>query len=311
MKMNNKFRRQNSSLSTHSCPSMRSRSERCNEFTRQKKSCSLRRLSIRTMQAMKRQMTPRQELWNALSMLPFPLYCLYYSLNGNWLSELDISSTVSPLETTLVIVDKEQGQITPDQCLQSSLLPNLYAIPPLTVIMITIACTLHSPCSMCYHILCAYKLPPGHKRMDHWSRRLDQAMIHFVSFMFAYATSGNRDYFFFSMLFNIDCMYRLFQKEIRPKRTLYRMAAAFLLPVLPLLVRGEAGAVFQLLVIYGISAWLFAKYPFGGWSHCMFHFVCFLSNPILMKASLNLELSQEHIALAARCAFLAKTGNFV
>ncbi len=106
------------------------------------------------------------------------------------------------------------------------------------------------------------------------------------------------------MAFNIDCMYRLFQKGMRPKRTLYRMIGAFFIPVLPLIYRQEWWCVVQLVVIYVIGGWLFSTYPFGGWSHGAFHLVIFLGNPILIRSSLVLDADvvREGIGNAVRCA---------
>ena len=143
--------------------------------------------------------------------------------------------------------------------------------------------------------------------MDHWARRLDQAMIHFMSFMFGYTTSANTDYFLITMAFNIDCMYRLFQKGMRPRRTLYRMIGAFLIPILPLIPRGEFVIIVQLLAIYSIGGWLFSAYPLGGWSHCAFHLCVFLSNPILIRSGLTIDVDEvkDCIDFAARCALFA------
>lgn len=281
--------------------------------------------------AQKRQMTSTQELWNAISIIPSPLYCLYFCLSGAWLTQSDIHNSLFGnaddmsmdmnfnVNATQAQIEQQQQQYLDEwassasstRCIHSSFLPNLHSLPPLTVISATIACGLHAPCSMYYHLLCAYKLPPGPKRMDHWARRLDQAMIHFMSFLYAYTTSANIDYLLATMAFNIDCMYRLFQKEMRPKRTLYRMIVAFCLPVLPIVSRGEFWKAFQLLMIYTTSGWLFSAYPFGGWSHCAFHFVVFFSNPILLQytSGLDAHVVRDSIDLAARCALIWQNGS--
>ena len=254
--------------------------------------------------AAKRQMTTNQELWNAITMLPSPLYALYFCFGGLWLNKVDIHNALVSMESN------EDWKSTFDyssSCLQSSILPNLHAIPPYTVIAGALALLLHSPVSIYYHILCAYKLPPGPKRMDHWARRLDQAMIHMMSFMLAYCTSANFDYFLITIAFNIDCMYRLFQKGMKPKATFYRMVFGFLLPALPFIIRREVIKTLWLMIIYGVSGWLFSTYPFGGWSHGAFHLVVFLSNPILIPASLNLDVGvvKDAIDTAAKCAAIA------
>lgn len=251
--------------------------------------------------ALKRSMSSNQELWNAVTMLPAWLYGVYVCLSGEWLTQNDI-------DQVSLIQHEWRSTFDSSSCIQSSMFPNLYAAPPLTVVAHTLGFFLHSPISIYYHILCAYKLPPGPKRMDHWARRLDQAMIHYISFMVAYSTSANTDYLLVTMAFNIDCMYRLFQKGMRPKRTLYRMICAFLIPVLPFIVRKEFLKVLLLVTIYSISGWLFASYPIGGWSHGAFHLVAWLSNPILIRSSLSLdvEIVRESIDTAAKCAVFLK-----
>ncbi len=283
--------------------------------------------------ANKRHMTSTQELWNAITIIPAPAYCLYYIFTGAWLNKSDLSNishyyfdqnvvpslnddTGANMDFNTSLEQQEMQQqmdewASSTSCIQSPFLPNLHSLPPPTFLFMTIACTLHAPCSMYYHLLCAYKLPPGPKRMDHWARRLDQAMIHFMSFMYAYTTSANTDYLLLTMAFNIDCMYRLFQKGMRPKQTLYRMIMAFLFPVLPILFRGDVLTFFMLFTIYSVSGWLFSAYPFGGWSHCVFHFIIFLSNPILMKVSLNLDAQvvRESIDLASKCALVGQNSS--
>lgn len=256
--------------------------------------------------ALKRSMTSNQELWNAITMFPTPLYCIFFCLGGHWLTQSDIDRVSNAS-------DDWESTFNSSSCNQSSILPNFYALPPPPIIAMTVACVLHSPCSIFYHLLCAYKLPPGAKRMDHWARRLDQAMIHFMSFMFAYATSGNTDYFLIAMAFNIDCMYRLTQKGMRPKRTLIRMVCAFFIPVLPFFVRGNWVDAFLLLSIYGVSGWFFSAYPVGGWSHGIFHLMIFTSNPILMYASLKLDVDEvrDYVDTAAKCFLLANENNNV
>ena len=249
-------------------------------------------------------MTTKQELWNAITMIPAPAYCLYFCLNGLWLTKDDTNQVLANDST----MDSSLLSSFSSSCIQSEIFPNLHTIPPLTILSYTIGVLLHSPCSIYYHLLCAYKLPPGPKRMDHWTRRLDQAMIHLMSSMFAYSTSASRDYFLLALAFNIDCMYRLFQSGMRPGRTLIRMMVAFLIPVVPFIYRTEWMVVCQLGVIYGISGWLFTAYPLGGWSHGAFHLVCCLSNPITIRGSLGLDVDvvKDCIDMAVRCSLIGK-----
>jgi len=289
--------------------------------------------------AEERQMTCAQEVYNAITMLPQPLMCIYFILMGKWLTDDDIlqardeMSSFSEMYNYIgdgdLVNDNGDGihnttmnfnsspysshssyLYNDDRCISSSLLPNLHSLPPLTTMAVVTAFILHSPCSIQYHLLCAFKLPPGPKRMDHWSRRLDQTMIHWISFFLCYGLSGSIDYALISLTFTLDSMYRLFQSGHRPKRILIRMVGAFLMPVLPLVTNGYILEVMQLLAIYGVSGWLFSTYPFKGWSHGTFHLVCALSVPIYLDASTKLMVSQDAIQIAAKCAALAQATGF-
>jgi hypothetical protein len=140
-----------------------------------------------------REMTPQQELWNALTMLPSPLFCIYYILAGNWIS-----------------YSREGDFGEEDECTHS---PIYYC--PLPVIFVVLAICLHAPFSFLYHYKYASALPVGLGRTDHWSRRLDQAMIHAASALISYSTSGNWYYFIANFLYNADCMRRLCEKKVR------------------------------------------------------------------------------------------------
>ena len=298
-----------SSISLESCAppqKILNESQSIREYERQQKTKEAE--EELTKRAQKRQMTSNQELWNSITMLPPPLYCLFVCFSGIWLTQSDIDNV--SLSSSISSSSFTDHDFDDSSCIQSSWLPNFHAIPPMTVIAMLLAVVGHSPCSMYYHLLCAYKLPPGPERMDHWTRRLDQAMIHYMSSMFSYATSAKLNYFLITMVFNIDCMYRLFQKGMfRPKQTLYRMIGAFLMPMLPLVLRGEFGTVLLLIAIYSVSCWIFATYPFGGWSHGFFHLVIFLSNPIWMRAALKLDVVRDTVDYAAQCAFLLSTSG--
>merc|ERR1719223_2040775 len=89
--------------------------------------------------------------------------------------------------------------------------PNMHSMPPLATLSVVLGYLIHSPCSIYYHLLCAFKLPPGPKRLDHWSRRLDQAMIHIIGLFITFGQSGNLNYSLVSLVFNVDSFYRLFQ----------------------------------------------------------------------------------------------------
>ena len=150
-----------------------------------------------------REMTEQQERWNALTMIPSPLYCIYYILAGKWLN--DAAAQVDTLEE----------HFDESTCIKSSWFPNLHAMPPLAVMFVALGIAIHAPFSFIYHWKYAHALPPGIARTDHVSRRLDQAMIHVASAFITYATSVSWEYFLANVLYNADCFHRQFHKEVR------------------------------------------------------------------------------------------------
>jgi hypothetical protein len=258
--------------------------------------------------AEKRRMTFSQEIWNAVTMIPTPAIGIYFVLAGKWLTEADIlraneDFVSGPLPDSSGLF----SAFTDDNgCISSTYFPNMHAPPPITTIAVVMGYLLHSPCSVYYHLLCAFVLPQGVKRMDHWSRRLDQAMIHVMGLFCAYGMSGSTNFGLAVMAFSLDSMYRLLYGIPRPKRILVRMIVAFLIPLLPVAVYGQYWEVMQFFVIFGCAGWLFSTYPFGGWSHGTFHLVAAISNPIQLALSTKLLASEGAIQVAARCAVLAK-----
>ena len=79
------------------------------------------------------------------------------------------------------------------------------------------------------------------------------------------------------------------------------LAVSLLLCVLPLLIRGENEAFLKVVTLLIISGWLFIRYPFGGWSHALFHIVVALIPPVMMQSASNLKLSQSVIKMTANC----------
>merc|ERR1712157_196734 len=182
--------------------------------------------------------------------------------------------------------------------------PNLYALPPLPVVAIFIGIALHAPFSFFYHYNCATFLPPGIARIEHWSRRMDHSMIHVASAFLSYGTSGQRNYFLLNVIYNLDCVYRQFERRVRPKRNKLRIGISILLYTLPVLSRGDFHLFAQLWIIFFISAWFFAKYPIKGWSHSAFHFTISLIPYFLLQEACKLPASQPQIITAARCAII-------
>lgn len=244
-----------------------------------------------------REMTPLQERMNALTFVPGFVYCVMFFLTGSWLSQSFIEDYANRM------VDDDGFDTS--QCITSSWFPNVHAMPPLASLAAGIGIIGHTPFSMLYHWQYAHRLPSGLPRMNHWSRRMDQAMIHFCCAMMSFASTGNSKYFLANTLFNMDCFYRQFLQEIVPKRNQRRIGIGIFFYSLPLLLRGDFLSYFQLLCLFALSGWLFAKYPIGGWSHAVFHIVLDLIPPIMFASALKLSSSQSQLEVAAHCAILA------
>ena len=244
-----------------------------------------------------RQMTPFQEHLNAWSMLPSTYYCITYFLHGSWLSE----SFVETFADGMI----DDNEFDNSQCINWSWMPHLHALPPLPTLVGAIGILCHGPFSMLYHWNCAHNLPTGLSRVTHWSRRLDQSMLHLCCACITYATSGRLDYFLANVLFNMDCFYRQFLTEVRPRRNQIRLVISIFLYTLPLVIRGEVAAYLTLIILFAIGGWLFGQYPIGGWSHSVFHVAMTFVPPIIFATSLTLSSSQRQLEVAARCTILA------
>lgn len=244
-----------------------------------------------------RVMTPFQERLNALTVLPGTYYCIMFFLSGSWLSQYFIQDYADRMV--------HDNDFDHSQCFNSSWFPHLHALPPLAPLAVLLGVLAHGPFSMIYHLNCAGSLPPGLPRTIHWSRRMDQAMIHFQSACFAYGSTGRLDFFLVNALFNMDCFYRQFLPKVVPRRNQVRIGLSIAFYTFPVIMRGEFLAYFQLAIIFALGGWLFGAYPIGGWSHAAFHLVITFVPPILFWTGINLPSSQEKLEVAAHCATLA------
>ncbi|KAL7504835.1 hypothetical protein ACHAXN_002375 [Cyclotella atomus] len=275
----------------------------------------------------KRIMSAQQERWNAVTMLPAMVYGAYFVLAGCWLGieniemarrqsegrSVDNTAPTNLLGHWMALAatifsdkefDSEDTTTIISGCINFPWLTHLHAFPPLPVLAGALGIVVHAPFSFLYHWTYATKLHPS-KRLEHWSRRLDHAFIHFASACMAYATSGNVPYFLVNIVYNLDCALKQFEEKVRPRRNQTRIAISILLYILPVLQRGDYRDFAQLILIFTWSGWFFIVYPIGGYSHAMFHVVvAFLPN-VIMKSACKLEVSREQIELAARCAVRA------
>jgi hypothetical protein len=243
----------------------------------------------------KREMSPLQERVNAITVMPSVFFCFYFLLSGSWLDGSVVDATRD--EMFRQNIEKDWTG-----CISSSWFPNLHALPPLPALAAAIGIIFHAPCSFVYHWSYAHRLPPGLARAAHWSRRLDHVMIHFISATMSYATSGSFNFFMANLLFNLDCMYRQFDRQVRPRRNQIRIGISIMAYIIPLLNRGEFFPFAKLMAIVATAGWFFLAYPVGGWSHSIFHLVIALVPPVVMTEAMNLPASQDQIRLAAQCA---------
>lgn len=260
-----------------------------------------------------RVMTKTQEKWNAITMVPPSVYGIYFLWSLSWIPDTLVAQEQAEYDahpwsyaTTRVrglagILNAWWGDPTTG-CLKWNALP---VVPPLPIVAAVVATCCHLPASFLYHWTYAHQLQ-GKARVNHWSRRLDQAMIHFGCAFLTYATSGSVNYFLACVLFNLDCAYRHMLPHIRPRSNQLRISIAMIAYGLPILRRGDFATFGTLFVICATAGWFFCKYPIGGWSHSAFHLFIGLVPPILMHVAMSLPVTQPQLKLAAQCSVLLK-----
>ena len=261
--------------------------------------------SIDPKKCEERSMTRNQEIWNAVTMLPTPLFGLYFIFSGSWITEENLVKA-----NEILLGNKPDFLVgVEDKCISSAFFPNLHALPPWTTMSVVIGYLLHSPCSIYFHLLCAFKLHTWQERLNHWSRRLDQAMIHIMGVFIVFGMSGNIRLGVIHLLFSIDSSYRLFQPGFRPRSNQIRIFISIILTTLPAIMYHHDEDFIKLTVINLISSWIFSAYPFGGYSHGIFHLIIALTNPIQLKLSTKVLSCQNAIHIGATCANLLSKAN--
>merc|ERR1712150_148662 len=141
-------------------------------------------------------------------------------------------------------------------------------------------------------------------RMSHWSRRLDHCMIHVSSSFLSYGTSGGKFYYtLFTIIMNIESIYRhAFIKQINPLQNRIRVCMAGLVYTIPVLIDCNCITIFiQIMIVLCICLWLFGSYPFGGWSHSIFHLVLIFLPYYVLLATMNLKENQIHSQVTTNC----------
>lgn len=172
----------------------------------------------------RREMSPFQERMNAITILPNPIYCLYFILAGHW-----IRPVIEQADESVASIDDGLSL----SCLESASSANwwswfqlghyLPSLPPPTIVAIWFAITFHAPFSFLYHYKYAHEIADSTQRVAHWSRRMDHSAIHAASALLAYGTSGSYKYLLANLLFNMDCIYRQFQSKVSHVRQLRTM----------------------------------------------------------------------------------------
>mmetsp|Transcript_21748 Transcript_21748/g.39227 ORF Transcript_21748/g.39227 Transcript_21748/m.39227 type:complete len:350 (-) Transcript_21748:1509-2558(-) len=267
----------------------------------------------------KRVMTPMQERFNAITMIPGMIYSIYFIFAGCWMAtsgsdqqgniQLQQNESSEWADIAREAFGNEHDWIENIGCINSQAFPYLKALPPLPVVAAAFSGLLHSSCSVLYHYKCATTIEPS-KRIKHWSRRLDHASIHFSAACASYATSGRMDYFLLNAAFNLDCGLRQIEEKVQPRRNLVRIAMSILFYILPVLVHGDYAIVFQFFVMFAVGGWLFVQYPVGGWSHSLFHLVLTFLPYLVIASAMQLESTQLQITLAAKCAGVPPVDHF-
>mmetsp|Transcript_1297 Transcript_1297/g.2814 ORF Transcript_1297/g.2814 Transcript_1297/m.2814 type:complete len:376 (+) Transcript_1297:199-1326(+) len=247
-----------------------------------------------------RMMTPQQERLNALTMVPNPLYCLYFILSGGWMLRFAMDARIQS-ETSQFL----PTGFDPSVCIQSEWFPNMHLLPPKTVMAIALGYLVHAPFSFVYHWKYCTSLKDGFDRVNHLSRRLDSAFIHVCCAIHSYGLSGSVTYFIISCFINAYFFLMHFENKIIPKRNQAGMACGILTCALPVFLHSSSDSCIKFATASVLSIWSFVKYPFGGWSHSLgFHVGLLVLSPIFMEVACGFELSREQILVAAKCASL-------
>jgi len=253
-------------------------------------------------------MTPIQEKLNAWTMIIPSFLCLYFLLSGKWLSEeaIEMAQLESMNEVRSESDDMLLGLFAMSgKCINNSIFP-LHAFPPLPLVAIFLGIVLHAPFSFLYHWKCATVLSPGIERLEHWSRRMDQSMIHVCNALLCFGTCGRWEYFLINVVYNLDCIFKLFQPNCDPKRNKIRILISILGYTTPLLRTGCFGIFLACWFLILLSGFLFLTYPLKGWSHAAMHLVGTPVPVLLMVAGCSCAASKPQIMTAARCAILSR-----
>lgn len=139
---------------------------------------------------------------------------------------------------------------------------------------------------------------------------MDQTMLHVYASLLSYAFSGRLDFFLVNVAFNADSIYRQWEKQIIPRRNQTRLILSILSFTLPILEREDYRYFGELWGAMGLAFAVFALYPFGGWSHTVFHLIFLTVPPMMMKYIPTLPGSEKQLQVAAQCAIWTESQSF-
>jgi hypothetical protein len=236
----------------------------------------------------RREMTKTQERWNALTMLPYPAYCLYFVLSAKWFVPAEQHDEA--LSSMLVNANVDASSYQHYECFSpsTSWWHSMPTSPPFPVLAVAVGVSLHAPFSFLYHWQYAHALPPA-ERSRHWSRRLDHAFIHICSILACCGTTNSTEYIVANGIYNIDCaLQHLVKAKVQPRRNQVRCFLALFLYTAPLLLRDPL-LFGQHWLVFLMSIWFFVAYPIGGWSHSVFHLFMALSPPLTLHAAAHIS----------------------
>jgi hypothetical protein len=208
-----------------------------------------------------REMTPLQERWNALTMLPAPLYCWWFLLQYN--QQQQIPAPVWAVTWAIFLHAP------------ASMLYHGYYAP---------------------NIAAPLRLLHWSRRLDHAmihvaSTLLSYATSHSVPYLLLNVVYNARGVV-------AQCDGHAVSPQ-RNKRRIFISVVLYTLPLLwyghdddhdqqQATVHAAGISLFlQCWLVLGLGGWLFATYPIGGWSHCAFHLVLALLPPLVLNAAVG------------------------
>lgn len=244
----------------------------------------------------KREMTETQERWNAITMLPCAMFCIYFLLSAQWLGASTTSSDSEDL-SVLLRFHESFG------CLSPTWWHSMPCLPPLPVMAVAFGITVHAPFSFLYHWSYAHKLPAA-TRTKHWSRRLDQMFVHVCSIFMCLGTTINVHYILANAIYNFDCMVQHVRADVKPRRNQIRIGLSLLLYSAPMMMR-DPRAFGELWLVFATSIWFFVAYPIGGWSHSVFHLILALGPPLTLASATQIS----DLSFAQTCLQMQRAGN--